>query len=85
MEELFLDMVAKEPLLRMAVSRGLVLSLDELGGEGEGREGEGGRQTEETDEATAVPTQAPTSGENEGAKRRDGASNSKPDTSAGED
>ena len=77
-------MVAKEPLLRMAVSRGLALPLDELGEEGgdRGEEGEGERGGDGEGRVEAAVAPAQPTGEREGSRRREGAS--KPDTANGE-
>ena len=69
-EEIFLEMVAKEPLLRMAVSRGLNLSLEDLD---QGEE-EGGQRSSPGATAPAATAQG------EGDRR----SERKPDTASGE-
>ena len=76
-------MVAKEPLLRIAISRGLTLSLEDLdrGGREEEEEGEGGGRgdtAKQTGEASA------SSSRGEGGRRREGERESKPDASTGE-
>ena len=89
MEEIFLEMVAKEPLLRIAISRGLTLSLEGLdqgqqGEEGEERQGEREgerRERESTEQADGSPA---VSGRGEGGRRREGGSERKPDAATGE-
>ena len=86
-QQLFLEMVAKEPLLRMAVSRGLPLCLDELGEEPDGgREGEEKGATEgEGGEVAVTPAKAAASGGSEAVgKREDRDSERKPDATAGQ-
>ena len=87
-EEIFLEMVAKEPLLRIAISRGLTLSLEGLdqgqqGEEGEERQGEREeerRGRENTEQADGSPAAL---GRGEGGRRREGGSERKPDAAAG--
>ena len=60
MEQLFFQMT-EEPLLRMAISRGLQLDLDELqGGTGRGEE-EGGSERERVQNEERHETDSPTS------------------------
>ena len=79
MKELFLEMVSKEPLLRMAVSRGLPLEelQEEEDGEGGGGGGGGGEGGEEGGRApVVVPQQSQASG-GEQSQREGAASESK--------
>ena len=74
-------MVAKEPLLRIAISRGLTLSLEEL--EQGGREEDGGRgESGDTAKPTGEASAASSSGE--GGRRREGEHENKPDAATGE-
>ena len=79
-------MVAKEPLLRMAVSRGLTLSLENLdhapAEEEEEEERDGQREARETRAAEGV-SEGSLRGEG-GGKAREGASERKPDTATRE-
>ena len=92
-EEIFLEMVAKEPLLRIAISRGLTLSLEELdqgNREEEEEDGERGVGREEGERREGGSTTQPagdspaTSSRGEGGRRREGGRERKPDAATGE-
>ena len=72
-------MVSNAPLLRMAVSRGLQLSLEDLGEETDGEEG--GRR----EEGESVTSEAREVGSGEGqSSGKAGVSESTPDAAVGE-